>query len=1253
MHIKTIDLCGFKSYKEASIAEPFSPGINVVVGANGAGKSNFFHGIRFVLNDAFTNMRAEERQQLLHEGAGHAVPQAYVEVVFDNTDGRFPVDRDEVRLRRTIGRNKDEYHLDRRHINKNEVSNLLESAGFSRANPYYIVQQGKIMAMSTMRDSERLELLKEIGGTRVYEERRRDSLKLMHDTESRRSQIEELLVSIDDKLTELDADRKELAEYQDLDRERRALEFALSDRELVNVRKQLEEAEAEGRRVREAAERARAAASGGAGDAGTAEALDLELQQASVERDAAQIALDKSKARHSMLTSKMAAAEADVADLELKVSRGAASAEQAQRRLQGPLAEQIRIAEERLAQTRRELDNTQAALAATKTQLDGAEARQQELLRKQGGQKQFSSQADRDKFLRSEIASLQAVIGDEERRQAEAAEKEQEMQAKLVELGKAKERQSQAASASEATVLQIEGSLAQLRGARDAASNRRKEAWRAEQDAAESMARLLEEQRKRRQVLDSAIPRDVSRGLHALAQGVASQPALQGRVHGRLVDLIDCPPQLDLAVEVTAGNQLFHVVVDSADVALRCTELLQRAKAGRVTFMPLDTLHPTAANIPTEFGSDVVPLARKVRHDPKFEKAVSQVFGRTALCRTMDVAIQAARGNDVDCVTIDGDQVSKRGAMTGGFHEGRVLRLEALRALKKVDLELAAAQSARAAAAEEAARGEGQVAAASDALMQAEAHRTRQKRVSQEARAELQRLSAEEAALEAQLTGSERHAAMRAHTLEHSRAKLSGYQGQLGTPLSSSLSPQEQAELRAMPGRISNLKEELKKARAAEAAAQTQVASARSTLEDRLLPQQAELQAIVEGQGEEGGGATHDARLALAELQRQITDVIGPELQAAATAVANAEAALERASQRASTLATDKEAATEAAARGMAAAADEAAALERLALQRATLTSKAENLTRRIRDLGTLPAEAFEAHKHKKVKELSAALSKVAARVAKHFGGVNRRALDQHASFTAQRTDLAARKQELDVAAHKIQELISTLDARKDEAIERTFKGVAKHFREVFADLVPGGRGELVMQKRHPTTGMAEGEEEGDDIQAGARDGKGALDKYSGVKVRVAFTRGGETASLRQLSGGQKTLVALALIFAIQRCDPAPFYLFDEIDAALDPQYRTTVARMLRKQANDQRNPAQFIITTFHPQIVGEADMVYGVAHSHRVSRVYAIQRHDALQFVQGGAEDQAGPESMKDVPHVQGDAEAVGDQEDEEMPDA
>eukprot|EP00955_Chlamydomonas_euryale_P117982 366510-Chlamydomonas_euryale.AAC.27 len=104
---------------------------------------------------------------------------------------------------------------------KAEVANLLESAGFSRANPYYIVQQGKIMHMSHMKDTERLSLLKEIGGTGVYEERRKESLKVMGDTETRRAQIEDMMTVIEEKLKDLDGERKELAEYMVVDKQRR------------------------------------------------------------------------------------------------------------------------------------------------------------------------------------------------------------------------------------------------------------------------------------------------------------------------------------------------------------------------------------------------------------------------------------------------------------------------------------------------------------------------------------------------------------------------------------------------------------------------------------------------------------------------------------------------------------------------------------------------------------------------------------------------------------------------------------------------------------------------------------------------------------------------------------------------------------------------------------------------------------------------------------------------------------------------
>lgn len=166
MFVKQITISGFKSYRESVAAGPFCSGHNVVVGRNGSGKSNFFDAVRFVLSDTFANLRAEDRIALLHEGAGASVLSAYVEIVFDNSDGRLPFDKDDVALRRMIGLKKDEYVLDRRNVTRSDVFNLLESAGFSRSNPYYIVQQGKVAALVAMTDVQRLDLLKEVAGTR-------------------------------------------------------------------------------------------------------------------------------------------------------------------------------------------------------------------------------------------------------------------------------------------------------------------------------------------------------------------------------------------------------------------------------------------------------------------------------------------------------------------------------------------------------------------------------------------------------------------------------------------------------------------------------------------------------------------------------------------------------------------------------------------------------------------------------------------------------------------------------------------------------------------------------------------------------------------------------------------------------------------------------------------------------------------------------------------------------------------------------
>jgi structural maintenance of chromosome 3 (chondroitin sulfate proteoglycan 6) len=219
-----------------------------------------------------------------------------VEIVFDNSDNRFPTGKEELVLRRTIGIKKDEYSLDKKSASKADVMKLLESAGFSKSNPYYIVPQGRvrmwfvalyrdclphgalaiflifllrsaypssqtrapwisdghradlstqITALTNAKDQERLMLLKEVAGTKVYEQRRAESLRIIEDTDSKRTKIVELLDYIDSRLAELEEEKEELREFQERDKDRRCLEYAMYARELEDVAEALEEIEEE------------------------------------------------------------------------------------------------------------------------------------------------------------------------------------------------------------------------------------------------------------------------------------------------------------------------------------------------------------------------------------------------------------------------------------------------------------------------------------------------------------------------------------------------------------------------------------------------------------------------------------------------------------------------------------------------------------------------------------------------------------------------------------------------------------------------------------------------------------------------------------------------------------------------------------------------------------------------------------------------------------------------------------------------
>lgn len=324
---------------------------------------------------------------------------AFVEIIFDNSDDRFPTGKPELILRRTIGMKKDEYSLDRKNATKSDVMNLLESAGFSRSNPYYIVPQGRVTALTNMKDNERLNLLKEVAGTQVYEARRTESLKIMNETNNKREKIDELLVYIKERLSELEEEKEELRDYQEKDKDRRCLQYTIDQREQVAIANELDNLDDQRQ--------------GGVDDTdenterfiqGEKEITEINAQTSELKQQVEFFKVDKRQLEDERREKAKVRAKIE---LEVKsLSDGQSTAQQARAHYKSELDKvqaSIREHEEELAEaTPQYLERLQQE-EAIRTELNSAEDARSGLYAKQGRNSRFRNKRERDDWLREAI----------------------------------------------------------------------------------------------------------------------------------------------------------------------------------------------------------------------------------------------------------------------------------------------------------------------------------------------------------------------------------------------------------------------------------------------------------------------------------------------------------------------------------------------------------------------------------------------------------------------------------------------------------------------------------------------------------------------------------------------------------------------------------------------------------------------------------------------------------------------------------
>ena len=762
-----------------------------------------------------------------------------------------------------------------------------------------------------------------------------------------------------------------------------------------------------------------------------------------------------------------------------------------------------------------------------------------------------------------------------------------------------------------------------------------RELWREDAKLDSVLANASRELSHAEQALSHRMDQNTSRGLAAVRR-IKQQHNLDG-VYGTLAELLEVNERFRTAVEVTAGNSLFHYVVDNDETASKVLEILQRERAGRITFMPLNRLKPRPANIPK--AGDAVPMMEKIRFDPLYEKAFEQVFGKTVICPNLAVAAQYARSHGVNAITMDGDRSDKRGALTGGYHDPRQSRLEAVRNVTKWRTEYDTHKARAVEIKRSLEQKDQEITRAVGNLQKLEQTRQKQENSYGPLRQELQ---SNVATLQNKKDLLDAKGRARTHIEANAKAladQQNAHEAEMSSDFKKALTAEEETQLENLSSTVQDLRRRYGEVSSSRSELETRKSTLEIELRENLRPRLDQLSnQEIEGQGGDRQGNLKQTQRDLKQVQKAMTTVESKLKEIEDTIDQASSQIVELEQRHAETRRQQEEIA-----KGIE---KQQKRMEKSIQKRSLLTKQAVEVSNRIRDLGVLPEGAFAKYEKHKSDSLVKRLHKVNEAL-KKYSHVNKKAFQQYDQFTNQRDTLNNRREELDSSQTSIEELIEVLDQRKDEAIERTFKQVSREFAMVFEKLVPAGKGRLIIQRKMDR-------QQDDDAEDSEDERRKSVENYIGVGISVSFnSKHDDQQRIQQLSGGQKSkflllrapqihhvpsyllafplyislsyiclcligLCALALVFAIQRCDPAPFYLFDEIDANLDAQYRTAVAQMLHSISHASDSDGQFICTTFRPEMLLVAEKCYGVTYVGKSSAVVAVEREEAMSFVQG-----------------------------------
>ncbi|MCU0724802.1 MAG: chromosome segregation protein SMC [Planctomycetes bacterium] len=1164
MRITKIRLLGFKSFA-AKTEFVLDPGITGIVGPNGCGKSNVFDAVKWVLGEQRpSSLRAREMMDVIFSGAGSRKPlgMAEVSIVFDNEDHSLPVEQAEAVLTRRLYRSgESEYLLNGEPCRLKDLREALMDTG-SSLDAFSIMEQGRIDAILTANPVERRAVFEEAAGIGKFKARRKETMRRLERVAEDLTRLRDVIELTDKQLRSLRYQASRAKRWREISEElrRQKVSWALNRYHGLLAERE----EVAGKLTVLSAEEAQAG-----------EALRGLLQDVTTEEtDLERAALTLRNAEGVLL-----ALDADIRSGREASGHGRRMAEELGDRVKR-YEEEIRLGEARLTDTRREgesLADEQAALAAETAVRDrelaaAEEAARNEVESERGiGDRLAARRRERLAALarrtevRNERAALSSMlksgVAQRERigRRRETIRKERERLSgsRAAGVGVAAAARSRAGEVRERLRL-TEEEAESLRSRQQDFGEQAAECDRS-LSAAGSRLEVLKSLRARREGMDRAVQEVMKRA--ALAEG-----GLSG-IRGVVADLVEVDAAEAGAVELALGPCAQAIVTETLGDAIRAIEWLKGEALGRALFIPLSEVREAG---PVYGGNGVARrMVGAVRTREEYRPVVQALLADSIAVENVDRALEVARehGRALRIVTGGGEVLNRIGAISGGRGKNTVALLARNAEIDGLAAEVAAGSERREALREALsglsngrARLTARIAelreeaeAASTAAREAEARVARTDE-------ELRRLEGEEKVLASELSeieGESAGAAARDGELAVEDERLTAREEALGAEIASLETDLSEARERGrgVEERRTEARVGLARAKERLSAAEHRAASLAAAARD--LSRGLDLARVER----ENCARRRDQAALDAELGSRRAAEAEAGREARIREVEEAKRRHEEGRERLSARRREADGIREEHDRYRAALSD-------FRLREGEIRTKVEGLLDRVRDEFSLDlADLYQGFTPEPVDQeaLDRSVADLKDKLEK-MGNVNLEALDQLKEVEERAAFLSREEADLVKGKESLTEILRKLNRESRERFEQAFVEIQANFREMFRKLFGGGNAEIRLT-------------EGEDI----------LEAGIDITVRPP---GRDMVNLNSLSGGEKTLTAVALLFAIFKTRPSPFALMDEVDAALDESNIDRFLTLLREFTDK----SQFLIVTHNKRTMAEADALYGVS---------------------------------------------------------